>query len=196
MRAVGLGFVATLAVGIHAVAGCSSDKGHNAFANATCSKPPCSAGAVVSGGPSGTSGNGSGGADAGPDGAATNLQCFTEPITLRQFCKASTDCPGVRLDAVNFNNCGFFVGSPNGLDVECVCFGMTLCPVAVQSTCGAIATAIASQTSDDVCMKSQDTCTPLASIVPTGAGGAGSCANSACAQSCSNDPTCLAGCGC
>ena len=109
---------------------------------------PCSAGAILGGSvPSGGEVDSGTSEDSGS--GAQPIVCHTDTNLLVKLCTGSAACPpDVRVDPVRFRDCGF---RGAGVDVECVCGGTTLCPVAVQTDCNYVKTQLSLKTSDDIC---------------------------------------------
>jgi hypothetical protein len=184
-----------MAAAIHAVIGCSDDKGHAPFAGDTCTRPPCGVPSVIGGQSKGA--GGTSGQDSGIVIDASSGSCFVEPTSGATLCKTTSLCTGFTLDSTLFPDCGF-IGSASGLDLECVCQTQNaLCPISVMSTCTIMMNQVAADVSEDnICNNmsgSFSTCRDLNSVAPTGMGGASNC-NQACIQTCANAPACITGC--
>jgi hypothetical protein len=134
------------ALGLHAPA-CGNDQRHAPFASATCRTGPCSAGAILGGSvpPSGEVDSGTS-QDSGT--GAQSIVCHTDPTSLIELCTGSAACPKFFIDPVRFSSCGF---RGAGVDVECVCNGNSLCPVAVQTDCNYVKTQLSLKTYDEIC---------------------------------------------
>jgi hypothetical protein len=135
---------AVLGVGLTS---CGTDQRHAPFASATCRTSPCAVGAILGGrAPGGETDSGPSAEDSGL--ATPDIVCHTDPNSLIQLCTGSPACPGLFIDPVAFASCGF---RGAGVDVECVCNGNTLCPVAVQTSCTYAASQLSLKTYDQIC---------------------------------------------
>jgi len=79
---------------------------------------------------------------------AQHIVCHTDPNLLVTLCTGSAACDKLFIDPVAFANCGF---KGAGVDVECVCSGTALCPVAVQTSCDYVRTQLMLKTYDQIC---------------------------------------------
>jgi hypothetical protein len=131
-------------------ASCGPREQHAPLVSATCTMPPCAMGGVIGG--SAVPGETDSGSPTVDSGAAPAIDCRTDPTSLITLCSGSRACQGpgqaVFIDPVAFASCGF-VGT--GIDVECVCNGNSLCPVAVQTSCSYIAAQLKLKTYDEIC---------------------------------------------
>jgi hypothetical protein len=136
-----------VAFGLFAAA-CAKEEQRPPFASATCRTQPCSPAGTISGrpAPSGEVDSGTPSEDSGT--GARDIVCHTDPTSLIELCSGSMACPGLFLDPVAFASCGF---RGPGVDVECVCNGNSLCPVAVQTSCTYVGTQLALKTYDQIC---------------------------------------------
>src|SRR6185503_7363975 len=118
-------------------AACANEEQHAPFASATCRTQACSPEGTISGGsaPRGETDSGPSSEDSGT--ASRDIVCHTDPTSLIELCSGSMACPGLFLDPVAFASCGF---RGPGVDVECICNGNSLCPVAVQTNCSYVGT--------------------------------------------------------
>jgi len=129
-----------------------------------------------------------GGGDAGVAGA----NCFEDPSSQITLCEQIGACPGVVVEPGSFPNCGFRVGGPSPLDLECLCDN-ALCPVGVPGSCAQAAQLLEGQSALVVCeQQAEGRCISLG--VPD-AGAASTC-DKTCEGDCSGDPSCIQLCGC
>jgi len=127
--------------------GCENDQRHAPFASAACRTGECNVGHVL-GGSVPSQGEVDSGTAEDAGGGGQSIVCHTDPNTRVQLCTGSTACPGLFIDPVAFASCGF---RGAGVDVECVCSGSSVCPVAVQTSCTYVSTQLALKTYDQIC---------------------------------------------
>jgi hypothetical protein len=147
-------------------ASCADEQHRPPFASATCRSGACNPGAIVGGGIPGGGESDAGTTDSG-SGAAT-IVCHTD--SLIELCTGSTACPGLFIDPVAFARCGF---RGAGVDVECMCNGNSLCPVAVQTSCSYVASQLSLKTYDEICAAAVSGGCIDVNNLPRGAGGRG-----------------------
>jgi hypothetical protein len=127
------------------------------------------------------------------DASPTGSQCTEDPAEGITLCETIDLCPGLGVDPSVFANCGFRVGGPVAIDLECLC-GTSLCPIGVPTSCSGAAQLLAAQTALTVCEQvSEGRCIQFRS---TDSGSAASSCSSQCQTDCAGVPDCLLSCGC
>lgn len=148
----------------------------------------------------GSTSSSSSGEDAGSTSSTTTAQgaSCTQITSSISLCEYINLCPNLALNTKVFPECGFRIHG-TAIDLECLCENEYLCPIGVNTTTCAEATAAAGgdTTYDSVCEQiATGGCTDLAA----GGGSTGSSTtNSACQQcisACDNVPSCIDACGC
>ncbi len=138
-----------------------------------------------------------GGADAGasassPDaGEAGVVGAACGATGPNQLCRVTSVCPKVVVDAERFPNCGFRIRG-SVVDIQCVCFGESLCPLGTPSTCAEATQLLANQSEAAACsqvMEGRCIALPVAPAKP-------STCDKVCAADCRGDTTCRQSCGC
>jgi hypothetical protein len=116
------------------------------------------------------------------------------------LCTSTTSCPSVIVDPEQFPGCGWRI--VNGVaDLQCDCNGL-MCPIGTPTTCAQAASLLQNQTQLIVCQQlGEGRCVPAvappaASSSSSSSGGGGGSCDQNCAADCSNNPSCLAMCGC
>ena len=124
--------------------------------------------------------------------------CTTDSATGITLCAGTTECPGVSVNPNAFPGCGFRTVTGT-FDLECLCNGVSLCPIGVAESCSQIAGLLSGRTTANICnLVATGACQTVGSgqTAPTGAGGASSTCDPSCAADCANAPSCIEACGC
>src|ERR1044071_1161698 len=118
------------------LAGCSKSASHPAGASGDCPESDgaeqirCNPGHGTIGA---KGGNSTGGTDGGGKADAarptTGLDCTRDPTAGLSLCRQSTLCPGIQIDDVTQQGCGFVDVGRGTVDVECLCPAGFLCPI-------------------------------------------------------------------
>ncbi len=153
-------------------------------------------------GSSGANGGGgtppAGSATSGSDTSTGGVSCATDSQTGVTLCEGVSFCPGVAVDPSVFPGCGFRLRSSAELDLECLCNGVSLCPIGVPTTCAeALQLLDASSRAGGllaVCQAvDQGGCLDVG--VDAGPSPSSAC-DPACESQCQSDPGCVSLCGC
>jgi hypothetical protein len=157
--------------------------------------------AVVGAGGGGNVNGGNGGADGGGGGdgavdASAGINCVIPTSSGAMLCEQIAACPSLTVNQGSFDQCGFLI-TGSAINLVCECDGY-LCPAISSTSCAAVGTVLQQQNSTTVCNQlSSGGCTLEGLSGPSGSGsGTSSTCDPDCAAECSDDATCITGCGC
>ena len=159
-----------------------------------CDKGPFGAKAGGTPGTGGTTGDS--GTNANDGSLASGLGCSTDPNFGVTLCQASLLCKGVQIDSTALGTfCGFTPGGgvTGAPDVECICNGTLLCPLASAASCASLPGLLSQQMPGGLCASPSGQCVDLQTLGTKNDGGA---CSPTCLQACGNSPVCITACRC